>query len=86
MNLLKSLVFVSVVFALTTIASGQDTLKFGRTTIIQELDDGSINIATNPIILQETLDSLYALHERMSDSLQSELLQVHPSFYAYSRP
>ncbi len=58
-------------FVLTTITSGQDTLKFERTTTIQTLENGNINIATNPIVLQQTLDSIYTLHARMADSLQS---------------
>jgi hypothetical protein len=46
-------------------------LQFGRTTTIQSLEGGSLNIATDPIILQQTLDSIYALHARMTDSLQA---------------
>ena len=71
MKSIKLITLICASFVLTTITSGQDTLKFERTTTIQTLENGNINIATNPIVLQQTLDSIYTLHARMADSLQS---------------
>lgn len=71
MKLIKHITLICASFVLTTITSGQDTLKFERATTIQTLENGNIAIATNPIVLQQTLDSIYALHARMADSLQA---------------